>query len=318
MKKIMYFLIVLLAFVTAFTFVGCEDGDSTDNEPLITVNRTFVKMTLGDTYTLKATVTPYEYSDLEVRWTVGDESVVSCDEGRLRALSIGKTTVTATIPGGKYFSCDVEVKDSLDNMYVVEGESIEISTDRFENYFDNPVYFSTDTSVVSVSNDGDKVSFDARSPGKSSLYITDGDSYLAVRTVVVLPSDTYGVNFDIPEMPRTVSYNRDGIYTTTVELTSFEIERSVEYNVLDTGEVIITLKVRYRKTSDSGGEGANNAIRFDINIYSEETEGLLKNLRIFENDRGADEYEYVFKFSAVLGTGDGERNFYFDIPTQVG
>lgn len=318
MKKIVFFLLVLLTFALAFSLVGCDgDGDST--APKVTINRTFVNMTVGDTYKLVSTVTPQEYADSQIIWSVGNGNVVSCRGGELRALSVGKTTVTASVEGtDAYFSCNVEVKEKLDNMYVVEGEVNELQTNKFENYFENAEYVSSSPEVVSVRSVDDKITFSALTPGKSTLSVTDGDGRLAVRTVVVLPKDTYGVNFDLPDTPVSVTYNRDDLYTTTLKITGFEVERSIDYNVLDTGEVTVTLRVRYKKTGDSGGEDAKNAIRFDINIYSEETTGVLKNLRVFQNDNGAEEYVYEFKFSAVLGTGDGERNFYLEIPSHIG
>ena len=315
MKKIVLLLALLLTLAAVLTLVGCSRDDEADSGITISINRTYVNMTVGDTYTLAATVTPYEYADLAVSWRVSNPDVLRCTNGRLEALSVGKAVVTASLEGGEYFTCDIEVKEKLDNMYVVEGDVRVIGVERFENYFENAEYVSSSPDVVSVEVLDEGISFSALTPGKSTLSVTDGEGNLAIRTVVVLPEDTYGVNFTLPETPVEVRYVREDRFVTTLELVGFEVERSVDGNVLDTGEVTISLKVRFKKTSDTG---VGNAIRFDVNIYSEETTGLLKSLRIFENDTGAAEYEYTFKFSALLGLGDGERNFYLEIPSVVG
>ena len=315
MKKIVFLFVLLLTFASIFALVGCDGDDDGKTNVTITTSRSYVNMTVGDTYTLTVTVIPFEYADLDVSWRVSNPDVVRCTDGRLEALAVGKSIVTASLESGEYFTCDIEVKEKLDNMYVVEGEVRVLGVERFENYFEDAEYVSSSPDIVSVEVLDEGISFAALAPGKSTLSVTDGEGNLAIRTVVVLPEDTYGVNFILPETPITVRYVKENRFITTLELVGFEVERSVDGNVLDTGEVTVSLKVRFRKTSDTG---SGNAIRFDINIYSEETAGILKSLRIVENDTGASEYEYTFKFSALLGLGDGERNFYLEIPSEVG
>ncbi|MBD5523630.1 MAG: hypothetical protein HDR04_04275 [Lachnospiraceae bacterium] len=66
----------------------------------------------GEEAELSATVYPTYAADSAVTWTSDDEAVATVDNGRVRAVSVGSCTVTATA-GGKKAECTIQVKGAL-------------------------------------------------------------------------------------------------------------------------------------------------------------------------------------------------------------
>ncbi|MBD5474450.1 MAG: hypothetical protein HDR17_00425 [Lachnospiraceae bacterium] len=66
----------------------------------------------GEEAELSATVYPTYAADSAVTWASDDETVATVDNGRVRAVSVGGCTVTATA-GGKKAECTIQVKGAL-------------------------------------------------------------------------------------------------------------------------------------------------------------------------------------------------------------
>lgn len=78
----------------------------------VSLNAAEKELTVGDTFTLQASVLPEDASDPSVRWTSSDESVASVDaDGTVRAKQAGTAVITATTEDGAFTaSCTVTVK----------------------------------------------------------------------------------------------------------------------------------------------------------------------------------------------------------------
>ena len=78
----------------------------------VDLNKGKLKLSVGDTYTLEAEVSPSDTTDKSVDWFSEDESIAKVDEnGVVTAVSKGTTTVyILTTDGDFYSSCEVEVK----------------------------------------------------------------------------------------------------------------------------------------------------------------------------------------------------------------
>ena len=96
----------------------------------LTLDVTDLELTQGDNATLTATLQPSNVSSSALRWSSGDESIVTVDEaGTVTALMIGETTISVSTTDGSDLSatCNVKVKSKS----VAE--------------FDNVVYFNDAT-----------------------------------------------------------------------------------------------------------------------------------------------------------------------------
>lgn len=75
----------------------------------VTLDKTSAELTVGDTATIKAVVTPDNATDKTVTWTSSDESVATVKDGVVTAVKAGKATITAKA-GDKTADCAVTVK----------------------------------------------------------------------------------------------------------------------------------------------------------------------------------------------------------------
>ncbi len=66
-------------------------------------------ITVGDTMTIAATVTPDDATDKTVTWTSSDEKVATVADGKVTAVAAGKTTITATANDGSKVTATVEI-----------------------------------------------------------------------------------------------------------------------------------------------------------------------------------------------------------------
>ena len=77
----------------------------------ISLDKTYIDLVEGDTWSLTASISPNDASDKTIRWTSSDESVASVDDnGLVKALvRRGKTTITASAVDGSGISAKCEV-----------------------------------------------------------------------------------------------------------------------------------------------------------------------------------------------------------------
>ena len=99
----------------------------------VTLNKTELSLTVGESATLTATVTPANATDKSVMWSSSDPSVATVENGRITAVGEGTATVTVTTSNGKTASCTVTVKEKVipsglnfaltlnDSFYIVTG-----------------------------------------------------------------------------------------------------------------------------------------------------------------------------------------------------
>ncbi|MEG1070141.1 MAG: Ig-like domain-containing protein, partial [Ruthenibacterium sp.] len=75
----------------------------------ITLNETAFSLIVGENKTVTATVLPANATDKTVTWTSSNAAAASVENGKVTALKVGKTTITATA-NGKTATCEVLVK----------------------------------------------------------------------------------------------------------------------------------------------------------------------------------------------------------------
>ncbi len=75
----------------------------------VVVDKTTIRLNVGDESTLSATVLPISTTDRQLIWTSSDPSVVVVCEGRITAIGVGTATITAETGNGKNAICEVTV-----------------------------------------------------------------------------------------------------------------------------------------------------------------------------------------------------------------
>lgn len=156
--------------------VTTEDGGKTANCQVsvnpkivnvesVSLDRTELTLTEGESTTLTAVVFPSNATDRNVRWSSSDATVASVVNGKVTALKAGSAIVTVTTEdGGRTASCRVTVKSKVVNVEsvslnkssvaLIAGESVTlvvtVSPSNATNK--NVSWHSSDESVATVSN----------------------------------------------------------------------------------------------------------------------------------------------------------------------
>ena len=123
MKKVVFFLLAVAVVVTT----ACKK-EETVSVTGVKLDRETLGLVLDDPVygqaTLKETVEPESAENKKVTWAVSEGNAVSVDNGVVKALRLGKATVTVTTEdGGFKASCEVEVTEKIVD---VESVTIEV------------------------------------------------------------------------------------------------------------------------------------------------------------------------------------------------
>lgn len=104
---------MILFLSVVMLLAGCDKDNALVAVSEVTLSRTALTMTVGDTEKLTATVLP-EHSGYDgLVWSSNNTSVALVDvEGLVTAVSAGNATITATV-GGKQATCEVTVADAV-------------------------------------------------------------------------------------------------------------------------------------------------------------------------------------------------------------
>ena len=90
--------ILSIAFV-AISFVACNSDVSVTG---VTLNPTAASITIGDSLQLTATVAPSDAADPAITWSSSHPAYATVDNGLVRAIAEGETTITVTTRDGNY------------------------------------------------------------------------------------------------------------------------------------------------------------------------------------------------------------------------
>ena len=109
---------------TATITVTTDDGGKTAacqvtvnariyNVESVSLDKTSITLTEGDSQTLTATVYPANATNKKVSWKSSDESIATVNNGKVTALKAGTATITVTTEdGGKTAACQVTVNEN--------------------------------------------------------------------------------------------------------------------------------------------------------------------------------------------------------------
>ena len=166
---------------------------------IIKLNKTELVLDLNGTKeeTLSATTTP---DGIEITWSVEDDKVATVDSktGKVTAVAMGETTITATAPDGTKATCKVTVKDTTkgETKLTLNKEEIELDLSGVKEErlrasvipSDMPLtWTSSDTKVATVDNKTGNVT--AVGKGEATITVKAQDGTKATCKVTVIDSD---------------------------------------------------------------------------------------------------------------------------------
>lgn len=178
----------------------------------VSLDRSWLELTVGDNATLSATVNPSDATDKTLTWTSSDESVVTVSEyGLVNAIQVGSAVITVSSSNGITAKCNVTVKDKdievaeimLDRseLILLEGESEVLSaTINPSDATDKTLsWTSSDNSVAKVSTDGLVTAIKA---GKTVITVSSSNGITASCSVIVESKvvDVTGITLDRSEL----------------------------------------------------------------------------------------------------------------------
>ena len=187
---------VITAALFCFMMISCkpEEADTPDTPVTpppttiavtgVSISKSTLPLTEGDSETLTATVSPSNATNKAVNWSSSDAGVASVSDGKVTALKPGTTTITvSTADGGKTATCAVTVEAkkipvtgvTLDKEEtgLVEGEEVTlVATLAPENATEKTVEWSSSDEKVATVKDG-KVT--AVAPGTATITVKTVD-----------------------------------------------------------------------------------------------------------------------------------------------
>jgi len=163
MKRIFAFVFAVLTFSI---LLSCTQQEQEVSVSSVTLSQPTAEMIIGETLTLKATISPTNATDKQITWASSKQSVASIDQsGKVEALTEGVSIITA-VAGGKTGSCAITVSKGyitvesleLDNqeLTLVEGDEFLLkATVKPDDATERTVtWSSSDSKVVTVDDSG--------------------------------------------------------------------------------------------------------------------------------------------------------------------
>ena len=176
----------------------------------ITLDKTELSLTIGETEKLTATVLPEDVTDKTVTWSTSDAAIATVDnEGNVTAVAVGEATITATC-GDKTATCKVTVNPILAESITLDKTELSLTigeTEKLtatvlpEDVTDKTITWSTsDAPIATVDNEG-KVT--AISVGEATITATCGDKSATCK-VTVNPILAESISLDKTELTLTI------------------------------------------------------------------------------------------------------------------
>lgn len=172
----------------------------------VTVDKTNVKLNVGGTVTLKATITPSDASEQKLLWKSTNEKVATVKDGVVTAKGKGEAKITVeTVDGGYMTYCTVTViqpvtliKPEKDAYYLYKGETVTVKCEVFpENANDKTLKWSTSDEKVVTVKDG---VLTAVGTGTAEITVSDSENVVKTKIAITVASKVEGVTIDKKEV----------------------------------------------------------------------------------------------------------------------
>ena len=121
MKQLSY--LFTLLFVASIIFAACSQDEEQVAVSGVTLNYTEYELEVGETKQLEALVMPTDAYNRNVRWESSNPTVASVTDGLVKALTVGKTTITVTtLDGNKTATSEITVFEEIDFSKLILNE----------------------------------------------------------------------------------------------------------------------------------------------------------------------------------------------------
>lgn len=267
------------------------DTTSADVEGVVSLDRTSLTLTVGQTAALTATVYP---EDATLTWTSSDTAVATVSDGLVAAVSAGTAVITVSASNGLSATCRVTVTESSGSVTEPTGVSLNrtsvvLATDSSTQLratltpsgaTATLTWTSSDTTVATV--DGDGVVYGV-SAGTATITVTTSNGLSATCEVTVRDGNT-------TESSETVN-NEDGTSTVT-DSTRTEF---------DDGSSLTTTV----ETVTSSPDGEGDVISVTTTVETVEADGSSETVVTVEASTEAGD---LFAETITTVTSDGETS----------
>ena len=169
MKSSKVRLVGVVSILFFLVLISCEKTpiDTTVHVTDVTMNQTSLELTEGEVATLTATISPSNATNKVLLWITGNAKVATVNEGKVKAVGVGSTIITAKSDDGGYIStCKVTVSSkgapitglslNKQSLVLAEGESeVLIATISPNDAVKSQLtWYSDNTPVAKVDNNG--------------------------------------------------------------------------------------------------------------------------------------------------------------------
>lgn len=191
-----------LTFILPLIMAGCGVNSNRPEEYIsdgsvtgVSLNASSISLSVGATYQLSATIAPKDAINTNITWSIpeADSAIASVANGKVSALSVGKTTVTVTTEDGGYTAkCAVTVvseggvdddggstgeDDDDDDDYDPTGlenvtQITEAGTYSFTGELNEQIYVNAPDAKVEIELNGVTLNYSENSP----IYVATCDS----------------------------------------------------------------------------------------------------------------------------------------------
>ena len=204
MKKNLFFIVVLLCGLAS----SCsrDETERTISAIGVALNINELELTVGDTQTLTATVTPENATNRNVTWHSSNITIATVNtQGVVTAVAAGTATITVrTVDGGYTATAIVTVNtptvsvtnvtlnttSTVINVNNTETLTVTVAPTNATNQ--DVIWHSSDTSVATVDDNG---VITAVSVGTTTIIVTTEDgNFTATCTVRVIPENSVWIN----------------------------------------------------------------------------------------------------------------------------
>ena len=248
----------------------------------VTLNKTSLALTIGETEMLTATVSPANAADKSVTWSSGNTSVATVSSsGLVTAKAVGTTTITVTTAdGGKKATCSVTVNPIHVTGVTLNKTSLTLTVGRTETLTatvspsdatDKSVtWSSSNTSVATVSASGVVT---AKAAGSATITVTTNDGAKTATCAVTVNIPVTGVSVT----PTSLTLNLGETQSLTATVTpSNAADKSVTWSSSNTSVAtvsssgVVTAKgggtATVTVTTNDGGWTASCAVTVNVPV----------------------------------------------------